>query len=75
MTDATSTFPADQMPDSITGPDGATYYRKARYTGTTIEGARRYGIEPGRTTYEYWIDPDDDSRRLQAVSPTEFWLD
>lgn len=74
MHTATSTFPADQMPNTITGTDGETYHR-TRYTGTTIEGARQYGIEPGRTTYEYWISPDDDSRRLYAVSPTECWLD
>lgn len=74
MTTATSTFPAGQMPDTIKGTDGRTYHR-TRYTGTTIEGARQYGIEPGRTTYEYWIGHDDDSRRLQAVSPTEFWMD
>ena len=73
MTDIIRTFPPERMPMTITTPEGVTYYR-TEYTGVTIEGARRHGIEPGWTTYEYWISPGDDSRRLYAISPTQFWL-
>lgn len=74
MTDIIRTFPPERMPRTITTPEGVTYYRTG-HTGLTIEGARQYGIEPGWTTYEYWIGPGDDSRRLYAISPTRFWLE
>lgn len=62
------------MPASITTPEGETYHATG-YTGTALEAARRHGIEPGETTHEYWIEPDDDSRRLHAASPSRWFLD
>ncbi|OYX52708.1 MAG: hypothetical protein B7Y97_00795 [Sphingomonas sp. 32-66-10] len=74
MTDIIRTFRPERMPKTITTPAGVTYYR-TRYIGETTEGARQHGIEPGWTTYEYWIRPGDDSRRLYAINPTQFWLE
>ena len=70
MTKAPSVTERRHMPPEIT-VDGETYYRTG-FTGTTLD-ACPFGA--GHTSYEYWIDPDDDSRRLQAISPTQYWLD
>lgn len=64
----------EKMPATITTPEGETYH-KTKNTGTALEAARRHGIEPGETTYEYWIAPDDDTRRLHAADPERWFLD
>ena len=72
MTAITTLTPPDQMPDTIQH-EGKTCHR-TRYTGISLPAARRYGIEPDTTTYEYWRDGRD-VERLHAVTPTRFFLD
>ncbi|WP_139834146.1 hypothetical protein [Marivita cryptomonadis] len=69
MTNTIDTLAAN-MPDTITA-EGKTFYR-TKYTGTSLP-ACPFG--PGHTTHEYWIGTDDDSLRLYAISPTQFWID
>ena len=66
--------PANEMPATITGTDGRTYYQ-TRHTGTTLP-ACPFG--EGHTSYEYWAFEEgceEDTFRLHAISPTQFWLD
>jgi len=73
MTSTTHT-PASDMPDSITGEDGRTYFR-TRHTGTTLT-ACRFGS--GHTSHEYWAVEEgyaEDTFRLHAITATAFWLD
>lgn len=70
------TYTAADMPQTITA-DGQVFYR-TRYTGTTLPGAQRYFKRPvpaGTPTFEYWHRERGDAVRLQAISPTEFWID
>ena len=70
----TSHTARNQMPDTITGPDGLTYH-KTGYTGTTMP-ACRYGA--GHTAHEYWAEVpgfEEDTFRLHAISATQHWLD
>jgi len=62
------------MPDTITTPEGETYHRTG-YTGIALPPARKHGIEPGETTHEYWITPDNDSKRLHAADSKRWFLD
>jgi hypothetical protein len=62
--------PTAEMPDTIVA-DGRTFYR-TKYKGTSLP-ACPFG--PGHSTHEYWIAPDDDSLRLYAISPSQFWID
>jgi hypothetical protein len=66
--------PKEQMPETIDGADGRTYYR-TRYTGETLT-ACPFGA--GHTSFEYWGFVDghaEDSFRLHAITATQFWLD
>jgi hypothetical protein len=66
--------PASEMPDSIEGEDGRTYYR-TRFTNETL-AACKYGA--GHTCHEYWAFEEghaEDTFRLQAITATMFWLD
>lgn len=65
--------PRDQMPNTIEA-DGKTFIATG-YTGTTMAGCP-FGA--GHTCYEYWWlndDREDDSIRVQAITPTMFWVD
>lgn len=71
---ATTHTPAREMPETILGPDGRTYFR-TRFTGTTLR-ACRFG--EGHTSHEYWAFEEghaEDTFRLHAITATQFWLD
>ena len=71
---ATAHTPASEMPETILGTDGRTYFR-TRFTGTTLR-ACRFG--EGHTSHEYWAFEEDhaeDTFRLHAITATQFWLD
>jgi hypothetical protein len=64
----------DQMPETIEGTDGRTYYR-TRFTGETLS-ACSFGA--GHTSHEYWGFVDghaEDTFRLHAITAKQFWLD
>jgi hypothetical protein len=70
---ATTHIARNDMPMSIEA-NGLTYF-KTGYTGTTLP-ACKFGA--GHTSHEYWAEVDgyeEDTFRLHAISPTEFWLD
>lgn len=74
---ATETEPmTNQMPSTLTGPDGRTYYCTG-LTGTALSTttARKAGWVEGETTYEYWIEENDDSARLHTTADFRMILD
>jgi hypothetical protein len=67
---------ANNMPSTLTGPDGRTYYNTG-LTGIALgtATARKAGWVEGETTYEYWIDENDDSERLHTTADFRTLLD
>ena len=67
---------SNQMPSTITGPDGRTYHATG-FTGLALgtDTARKAGWAEGETTYEYWIGEDDDTERLHTTADFRMLLD
>lgn len=65
-----------QMPSTLTGPDGRTYYATG-YTGIALgtKTACAAGWVEGETTHEYWIGENNDNERLHTTADFRMILD